>query len=262
VILDEIVAEKHRARAARDPSSTKRALAAIADSPPPRSLRDALSPTGAGAIRVIAEFKRRSPSAGAILPDGASVSSVAAAYAEAGAAALSILTDEKFFGGSLGDLASARRAAALPILRKDFALFDDDLADARAAGADAVLLIARLLDDRRLRALLDEAARLRLDALVEVHAAEECCRAVDAGALLVGVNHRDLDTLAIDLALSEKLAPLIPGDVVRVAESGLRTAADAREMAARGYHAVLVGEAFLRAPSPGAALRAWVSPCG
>jgi indole-3-glycerol phosphate synthase len=157
-------------------------------------------------------------------------------------------------------ITEARRYLPLPgpdsptILRKDFLLYEEDLLDTRFFGADCALLIARLLDDATLRRLVRFARGMQLDLLVEVHGEAELDRALAAGATIIGVNHRDLDTLAIDLDLSARLAPRFPAHVIRVAESGLRTAADLREMRARGYHAVLVGEALMRAPSPGEAL--------
>ena len=254
MILDAIVDEKRRVHATRDAAADRGARDRIAAAAPVRSLKAALRPTGR-VPAVIAEFKRRSPSAGAIR-DGGDAVAIAREYAAAGAAALSILTDEKFFGGSLADVTAVRAAVDLPVLRKDFVLFEEDLVDARLAGADAVLLIVRLLDDALLGALLGAAAALGLDALVEVHAESELRRALDCGARLVGINHRDLDTLAINIGLSEELAYLLPDDVVAVAESGLRTGDDVRWMGETGYDAVLVGESLLRADSPGAALQA------
>jgi indole-3-glycerol phosphate synthase len=254
MILDAIVAAKRRAYAQRDPAKDRQCRERLADAPPRRSLSAALrAPRPEGLPQVIAEFKRRSPSAGPIRPDAAPAD-IAREYAAAGAAALSILTDAEFFDGNLVHLGAARAAVDLPLLRKDFLLYEEDLVDARLAGADAVLLIARLLDDAELGRLLGAARKLDLEVLVEVHNVEECRRAVAAGATLVGVNHRDLDTLTIDLGLSARLAPLLPPAVTRVAESGLKSVAELVEMAARGYHAVLVGETLMRAPSPGAAL--------
>lgn len=253
MILDEIVAAKRRAHELRDRQGRKRAEERLADAP---SLRPFTAAIGSGPRPAfVSEFKRRSPSAGAIRESG-DVATIAREYEAAGARALSILTDEEFFGGRLADLAAARAATSLPILRKDFALFEDDLVEARAAGADAVLLIVRILDGNRLPDLLRVAGSLGLAALVEVHSEEECRRAVGEGARLIGVNHRDLDTLGVDLSLSSRLAPLFPDGVVRVAESGLKSAAEIRAVCAAGYHAVLIGESLLRAPSPGNALAA------
>ncbi|HEX2573208.1 MAG TPA: indole-3-glycerol phosphate synthase TrpC [Polyangia bacterium] len=257
MILDTIVAAKQRAYRERDPAQDRQRRERLGDTPPRRSLSAALRASQSGARggfpQIIAEFKRRSPSAGPIRP-GAAPADIAREYAAAGAAALSILTDAEFFDGDLAHLGAARAAVGLPLLRKDFLLYEEDLVDARLAGADAALLIARLLEDTVLVRLLETARQLGLEVLVEVHNAEECRRAVAAGATIVGVNHRDLDTLTLDLDLSARLAPLLPPQVTRVAESGLKSAADLAEMAARGYHAVLVGETLMRAPSPGAAL--------
>jgi indole-3-glycerol phosphate synthase len=259
VILDAIVAAKHKAHAARDGAWRDAAIARMADAPEPRNLAQALKKSRRPAI--IAELKRRSPSAGAIR-EGADAAAIARGYAQAGAAAMSVLTDAEFFGGSLADLEAARRAVGIPILRKDFALFEEDLLEARGSGADAVLLIVRLLDERGLHRMLGGAAGLGMDALVEVHSEEECRRAASAGASIVGVNHRDLDSLRIDLGLSERLWPLLPPGAVRVAESGIATAEEVRRMGERGYDAVLVGEALLRAADPGAALAELVAACG
>lgn len=264
MILDRIVASRQLAHAARDRGADAAAADRIAAAPPVRSLAARLA--NGPRLRVIAEFKRRSPSAGALRPGG-DAAVVAASYARAGAAALSVLTDEELFDGRLADIPLARAATVadgLPVLRKDFVLHDEDLLDARLAGADAALLIARLLPSRELAARLATATSLGLEALVEVHTEEECDRALAAGARLIGVNHRDLDTLTIDLDLSARLAPRLAGGVIRVAESGLKTADDLARMADRGYHAALIGEALLRAPSPGAALAVLLGalPCG
>jgi indole-3-glycerol phosphate synthase len=259
VILDEILDAKQRAHTLRDPIADWERKTEVAALPPARSLAAAVRGARSRPA-VIAEFKRRSPSAGAIR-EGGDAAAVAGEYAAAGAAALSVLTDERWFGGRLEDLAAAR-SAGRPIVRKDFLLFDEDLVDARAAGADAVLLIARALDDGALRRLHAQALGYGLEALVEVHSEAEWERALAAGATLVGVNHRDLDTLAIDLSLSERIAARRPDGVLLVAESGLRSGADLRLMRERGFDAVLVGEALLRARSPGEALAGWLSELG
>lgn len=204
-------------------------------------------------LNVIAEHKRRSPSRGAIREDLAPAS-VAHAYEEAGAAALSVLTDEAFFGGCLGHLSEARAATRLPVLRKDFVVDPYQVWQARAAGADALLLIAAALADAELRALLELAVSAGLEALVEVHDRDELARALAAGARVVGVNNRDLRTLSVSLDVSLELAPAIPDDVVAVAESGIRSGADLRRLRAAGFDAFLVGESLMSAPDPGAAL--------
>jgi indole-3-glycerol phosphate synthase len=207
-----------------------------------------------GVMRVIAEHKRRSPSRGAIRED-LEPADVARRYAAAGAAALSVLTDEPFFGGRLSHLSEARAATELPALRKDFVVDPWQIAEARVAGADAVLLIVAALSDDELGRLLGEARALGMDALVEVHDGAELERALAAGALLVGVNNRDLRTLAVSLETSLALAARIPDDVVAVAESGIKTGGDLRRLRDAGFDACLVGEHLMTAPDPGAALR-------
>jgi len=217
----------------------------------PKSLAAALRRPGA--IACIAEFKRRSPSAGWI-NEKADLETTVRAYAAGGASALSVLTDEPFFGGRLGDLKPASAASGLPVLRKDFIVDPYQVAEAIAAGADAILLIVAALDDDELRDLLALATELSLDALVEVHDERELEWAAAAGATLVGVNNRDLSTFVTSLETTERLAPLRPAEALLVAESGLHSSADVRRMVAAGAQAVLIGEAFMAAPDPGAAL--------
>jgi len=257
-VLDGIMARKADEVAARRAARADRELeVACRDLPPPGDLAAALSPRG-GPVRIVAEVKRASPSAGAI---AAGLDAVAQArrYAEAGAAAISVLTDGPGFGGSLDDLAAVRAAVATPLLRKDFLLDRYQLLEARLAGADAVLLIVAALSDPSLRRLLEEASALGLAALVEVHEERELDRAIAAGARLVGVNNRDLRTFAVDLAQSERLLPRLPPGVKGVAESGVRTAADARRLRAAGAVNLLVGEALVRAADPGALLKEMTS---
>jgi indole-3-glycerol phosphate synthase len=208
----------------------------------------------AGRVNVIAEFKRRSPSKG-VLRDDLPAAAVAESYQAAGAAALSVLTEEEFFGGHLGDLRQARAATSLPVLRKDFVVDPYQVWEAWIAGADAVLLIVAALGPADLRKLLDTTREAGLDALVEVHDRAELDAALEAGARLVGVNNRDLRTLEVSLATSLALAPAIPDDVVAVAESGLKTAADLRRLGEAGFDAFLIGEHFMTAADPGQALR-------
>jgi indole-3-glycerol phosphate synthase len=205
-------------------------------------------------VNVIAEHKRRSPSRGSIRED-LRPADVARAYEAAGAAALSVLTDEPFFGGRLEHLRDARAATALPALRKDFVLDPWQVWEARAAGADAVLLIVAALTDADLTRLLAVTREAAVDALVEVHDREELDRALGAGARVIGVNNRDLRTLAVSLDTALALAPAIPDDVVAVAESGIRTGADVRRLRDSGFDAFLVGEHLMASPDPGAALR-------
>ncbi len=212
--------------------------------PPARGFVDALR-----GGRVIAEMKRRSPSGGA-LRDDLDPARVAAGYAWAGAAALSVLTDGPDFGGSLDDLVAARGAVSIPVLRKDFTVDPVQIAEARVAGADAVLLIVAVLDRDALQACLDAAQRVGLDALVEVHDEGEARRAVESGARCIGVNNRDLRTLRTDLDTFARVRAGIPEDVVCVAESGVRTAEDVTRLVGEGADAVLVGETLMRSRDP------------
>jgi indole-3-glycerol phosphate synthase len=257
VILDDIVAHKRRLHAARPPAQLEALWAQATAMAPARDLAAALRDPMKPAPRVIAEFKRRSPSAGAIRP-GADPAVVARAYAAAGAAAMSVLTDEPFFDGALSHVAAARAAAPIPVLRKDFLLDERDLVEARLAGADAALLIVRILSQAELAHLIGAARRLGLATLVEAHTDRELEAALAAGADIVGVNHRDLDTLVIDLQLSARARAVAP-DAILVAESGIATPAHVAQMRAHGADAVLVGEALMRAPDPGQALRELLS---
>jgi indole-3-glycerol phosphate synthase len=253
-ILDEILAVKRAevaaARAARPQSEVD---AAARGAGPVRGLLRALRRPAGEPVRAIAEIKRASPSAGAIRA-GADPAAIARDYARAGASAISVLTDRRFFDGELGFLARCRAAVELPLLRKDFLIDPYQVAEARAAGADAVLLIVAALVPSQLAELLDAARDVALDALVEVHDLDEVDIALAAGATLLGVNHRDLRTFAIDMTLTAQIAPRVPPDVVLVGESGIRTRDDVRALAAAGAHAVLVGEQLMRATSPGDAL--------
>jgi indole-3-glycerol phosphate synthase len=254
-ILDRILATKRDqvalARTARPLVDVEAAAIAAG---PVRSLRAALTRPPGEPVRVLAEIKRASPSAGAIRAD-ADPAAIAAEYADGGAAALSVLTDKTYFDGELEFLARCRERVGLPLLRKDFIIDPYQVAETRAAGADAVLLIVAALDKPQLVELLGLAAVYQLDALVEVHDPAEAETALAAGATLLGVNHRDLKTFAIDMSLTSVIAPLLPPGVVLVAESGIRTHADIQLLGAVGAHAVLVGEQLMRAPSPGRALR-------
>ena len=251
-VLERIVATKREeARALHGQAAALRS--ACADAPPARGLEAALR--GEGAVALIAEVKRRSPGAGAIRPDLDPVR-IAEGYESAGASALSVLTDGPWFGGSLGDLSAARARAGIPVLRKDFTLIEEQVLEARAAGADAVLLIVRILDDARLRGLRELAESLGMTALVEAHGADELERALASGARVVGINNRDLTTFRTTLETTFSLLHQIPADVVVVSESGIRTAADVERLGREGVHAVLVGEALLREPDPAAAARA------
>jgi len=234
------VKEEEVARLAR---AAREVRARAEDAAPPLGFRAALTvPTE---VRLLAEIKRRSPSAGPIR-EGADVVEVAEAYVEGGAAAISVLTDETFFGGSLQALQEARAAVTVPLLRKDFMIAPVQIWEARAAGADAILLIVRILDDSRLGDLQSLAWELGMDVLVEVHDRWELDRAYRIEAPLIGVNNRDLDTLKTDLSLSESLAPHVSSGVTLVAESGIKTVDDVKRLGGLGVDAILVGESLMR----------------
>jgi indole-3-glycerol phosphate synthase len=216
------------------------------------AFRAALAADG---ISVIAEFKRRSPSAGA-LREGARPDELARAYERGGARALSVLTEEPSFGGSLDDLRAARAASELPILRKDFVVDRYQLLEARLAGADAALLIVAALADSELVALHDAARALGLDVLVEVHDAGELERALALDPEIVGINNRDLRDFSVDLARTRALRQAIPGGVLVVSESGIGSTEQLRQLEREGVDAVLVGELLMRAPDPAQALDA------
>lgn len=203
-----------------------------------------------GRINLIAECKRRSPSRGLLRKDYDAVR-LATTYEAAGAVAVSVLTEPTFFDGSLGDLASVCAAVSVPVLRKDFVIDHYQVVEARAAGAHAVLLIVAALEDHRLRTLLDSATACGLDALVEVHDEDELDRALEAGASIVGVNSRNLRTLDVDPDVCERLAGRVPGGVLAIAESGLRSGSTVARLRASGFHAFLVGEHFVTSDTPG-----------
>ncbi|MCQ3802652.1 MAG: indole-3-glycerol phosphate synthase TrpC [bacterium] len=242
-MLDEIIA------------STQRRIAELkeregVDPQSPRTARGLASALGEPGLGVIGEVKRRSPSRG-VLAAGLDAVEQARIYQQAGASAVSVLTEPDHFGGSNRDLTMVAEAVDIPVLRKDFTLDAAQVWEAARIGADAVLLIVAILDDSRLVELLEASAEAGLAALVEVHNAAEARRAITAGARIVGVNNRDLRDFNVDLATSVRLAPLL-GDVeVRIAESGIHTPAQAAQMAEAGYDAVLVGEALVLARSPG-----------
>lgn len=224
----------------------------LAESTPPRGFRAALERPG---ISVVAEFKRRSPSAGA-LRERADLAELVRAYERGGASALSVLTEEPNFAGSLEDLSAARGLCMLPVLRKDFIVDEYQLLEARAAGADAVLLIVAALSDAELVALQGAARALELDVLVEVHDRDELDRALAAGAELIGVNNRDLRDFSVDLQRTMRLRAAIPGCITVVSESGIGSPEQLLELEREGVDAVLVGESLMRAAEPERALRA------
>ena len=204
---------------------------------------------------VIAEIKKASPSRG-ILCEDFKPASIALTYAQGGAAVLSVLTDRKFFEGCLDDLEAARAAVSIPVLRKDFTLDEFHVIEAAAHGADAILLIAALLEETELRRLRELAAHYRIAALVEVHDEEELARALASGAEIVGVNNRNLHTFDVTLETSLRLAKKIPANVIKVSESGFHSRADVRKLQSAGYQAFLIGEHLMRSADPAAALKA------
>jgi indole-3-glycerol phosphate synthase len=204
---------------------------------------------------IIAEIKKASPSKG-VLVERVDPIAIAQAYENGGAAALSVLTDEKFFHGSLDDMAAARGAVSVPVLRKDFTFDEYHVAESAAYCADAILLIATILPPKQLRHLREYAARFGMAALVEVHDETELQAAIDSGAQLIGVNNRNLRTFECAIETSLRLAPLIPAGIIKVSESGIRTAEDVRKLREAGYNAFLVGEHLMRSKDPLGALRA------
>jgi indole-3-glycerol phosphate synthase len=247
-LLDRIVATKRqevaelRLRTAELKALAERAV-------PARDFAAALQTEG---VALIAEVKRRSPSAGSI-HEALDPVATAVSYVEAGARAVSVLTDATYFGGSLADLRAVSSSVSVPVLRKDFTIDELQIVEARGAGAAAVLLIVRLLAAQEVRRLREVAESLGMQALVEAHNGAELEIAVESGARLIGINNRDLDTLQMDLTASERLIPRIPAGCIAVAESGIRSAADAGRMAAAGADALLAGESLLRHGAPAAA---------
>ena len=255
-VLEEILAAKRAELALLQESEARDTLRRAAfDAPPARDFAGALRRPD-GRLAIVAEFKRRSPSKGELAPD-LDPAVVAKAYESGGAAALSVLTDRPFFGGSVEDLHAARGVVEIPALRKDFTIDETQVYEARAVGADAALLIvAALPDDALLSGLRELAEQVGIVALVEAHDGAELDRALAAGATVVGVNARDLGTFGEDLGISEQLVDRIPDDVIAVAESAIRSPEDAGRMAAAGYDAVLVGEALVRSRDPSALVHA------
>ena len=253
-ILAEIVTRKRiEVAVARDRVPTAALEGRLSVAP---AVRDFFAVLAApGPIRLIAEFKRKSQSAGEIRP-GATIEEVVGGYAAAGASCLSVLTDGPGFGGNLVDLESARIAVPLPVLRKEFVVDRYQVIEARAHGADAVLLIAECLDDCLLRSLYREILDLGMTPLVELHDAENLPRVLDLGATLVGINNRNLKTMTTDLDTVLRLREQVPDEVVLVAESGIKTRADVERLEAAGVAAMLVGESLLTQPDPGRAAAA------
>jgi|TARA_B100002003_G_scaffold131209_1_gene121300 indole-3-glycerol phosphate synthase len=252
-LLATIVAATRLAVAERQRQCSTAEMTSRARSARPGGARFLAALTASGRVNVIAECKRRSPSRGVLRPNYRP-ELIAAAYEANGAAAVSVLTEPTFFDGSLDHLRLVRAAVELPILRKDFIVTSYQLAEAAAAGADAVLLIVAALEDAELGALLVEATSLGLGVLVEAHDQLELRRAVRAGATIIGVNNRNLRTLAVDVSASRSLVAEMPAGTVAVAESGLQTSADLVELGAAGYQAFLIGERLLTTPGPGETL--------
>ena len=252
-LLEAIVAATRRIVAVREAEEPLATLAERAGAVASREGRFEAALSRADGYNVIAECKRRSPSRGVLREDYDPVA-IATGYAAAGAAAISVLTEPTFFDGSLDHLRAVRGAVSVPLLRKDFVVSEYQLLEAKAVGADAVLLIVAALRPAELKVLHDHARRHGLDVLVEVHDARELSIAIDAGARIVGVNNRNLRTLQVDVHASDALIAEMPPGVIAVSESGLKTAADLSRLKDLGYRAFLIGERFMSAADPGAAL--------
>ena len=253
-LLATIVAATRRIVDVRQAGEPMTALAQRAASGPSREGRFQAALSDHGGYNVIAECKRRSPSRG-VLREHYDPVAIATGYADAGAAAISVLTEPTFFDGSLEHLQAVSAAVDVPVLRKDFVISEYQLLEAKAAGADAVLLIVAALRPAELKVLHDHARRHGLDVLVEVHDATELAIAIDAGARIVGVNNRNLRTLQVDVHASETLIGRMPAGVLAVSESGLKTADDLQRLKALGYSAFLIGERFMAAADPGSELK-------
>ena len=254
-ILERILAAKRiEVEAEKRAVPMRRAIEMASAAAPPHPFVPALKRPG---VNVIAEVKRASPAKGAIRASAAP-GEVARAYAEAGAAAISVLTDARFFLGAPEHLQEVRREVEVPLLRKDFLFEEYQVYRSRALGADAVLLIARVLQRRLLTTLIGISRSLEMEALVEVHSEDDVAKAIDCGATLFGVNNRDLATLQTNLETSVRLASLLPPQAVKVSESGIENRADIERLRGCGYDAFLVGERLMRDADPGAALRALI----
>jgi indole-3-glycerol phosphate synthase len=253
--LEEIVAIARQSLASAKATADLRRLREAAERHQPRGFRQALTRRSADGPAIIAELKKASPSKGLIRAEFP-VAELAVELQADGATALSVLTNEHYFQGSLQNLQTASTATALPCLRKDFILDDFQVLEARAYGADAILLIVAALTNEELNTLRARAEELQLDVLCEVHDGEEMWRAVDAGFDLIGVNNRNLHSFQVDLKTSLQLASRMPAGVVKVAESGIETGEDIARLRQAGFDAFLIGESLMRAPRPGEALRA------
>jgi indole-3-glycerol phosphate synthase len=256
-ILSQIVADKaEEVAAAKSARPAEQCEREAREAPPPRDFVGAMrSALGAGRPAVIAEIKKASPSKG-VIREAFDPAAIAASYAAAGATCLSVLTDRKYFQGAPEFLGEARAACPLPALRKEFIVDDYQIAESRALGADAILLIAAALDDAQLAAFEAKASEYGMAVLVEVHDAEELDRALALRTPLIGINNRNLRNFSVSLQTTIQLAPRVPQDRIVVTESGILAQRDVAQMRRHGVHAFLVGEAFMRAPDPGAALKA------
>jgi indole-3-glycerol phosphate synthase len=257
VLADIVAATRRRVGECRSKADL-RELEKRAAEHVPRGFRRGLEDAARVGIAIIAELKKASPSKGLIRSDF-DPAALARELEQAGAAALSVLTDEEFFQGSLGNLRTASGSTRLPCLRKDFIIDEFQILEARVNCADAVLLIVAALGQAELKSLTAKAAEYELDVLCEVHDAEELSRAVDAGCGIIGVNNRDLKTFKVDLGTALDLAEKIPSDALAVAESGIESGADIARLRAAGYGAFLIGEALMKAARPGEALRGIVA---
>ena len=257
MILDEIVAHKRVEVAERMARVPLDALVARSASASPRPFEARL--VQPGRLTILAEIKRQSPSAGCLRGGVVDPVSIARSMEHAGASAISVLTDSKYFGGSLDDLVAARAAVSIPVLEKDFVVGEYQVYEAAAAGADAVLLIVRILPDADLRFLHALAARLGLGCLVETHTREDIERAVAAGASLLGINNRDLATFKTDLETTVRLMPCVPRGVAVVSQSGISRPEEARRLFDAGVAAIQVGESLMRSVDPGAQVRRLLS---
>jgi indole-3-glycerol phosphate synthase len=253
--LEEIIAVTRKRVAAARTAADLRALTAAAERHQPRGFRESLRRAAEPGVAIVAELKKASPSKGMIREDFP-VDELARELEEAGAAALSVLTDQQFFQGSLENLEIASEATRLPCLRKDFIVDEFQLLEARAHRADAVLLIVAGLTQPELVDLHRRAGELQLDVLCEVHDGEELKRTLDAGCETIGVNSRDLHTFRVDLNTSLRLAGMVPAGVLKVAESGIESGDDIARLRQAGFEAFLIGESLMRAPRPGEALQA------
>lgn len=257
MILDAIIENKKiEVEKSKGRRSIESLISGIGNMRPPRDFYKAIDPTGR--LRIIAEIKKASPSKGVLREDFDPVK-IALGYAKSGASALSVLTDEKFFMGSLEYLSAVREAVDVPLLRKDFIIDPYQVYESRLYGADALLLIVSALGQDALRELLALTHSLGMNAVVEVHDEEELGRALEAGGRIIGINNRDLRTFEVDLNVSARLARMMPVGIIAIAESGISSGADIKRLRAEGVHVFLIGETFMKAADPGSELKNLIS---